>query len=345
MRLKWHAALFAACICVVALADGRGSVGELVSQVRDAIHGNRSDSRIAKDIRKVQLRERLDDRTIETLQSEGAGPETVGELLALRDRSSHLPPPATPTIPEPPAPSAAEKVQIWDAAHDNALSYTQSLPNFICDEVVRRFLDPKDKGAWKLQDTLALKLTYFDRHEQYKLMTVNDRPTGLSYEQMRGAITEGEFGSMLAAIFALRSRTNRDWDHWTTLRSRPTHVYTFAIAQRNSDYQITSGSTLRDETRARVGQHGYVYIDAATKMVVRLTAIADEFPDDFDVRKVVLSLDYDFTDVGGNRFLLPLHSETTLWAPPFQHRNETDFLGYRKFSSDTTITYDGTVKK
>jgi hypothetical protein len=269
----------------------------------------------------------------------------VEQLLILRDRSSALPLPPTPAIPEPPAPPAAEQVQIWNEAHDNALSYTDSLPDFICSEVVRRYVNPNDKGAWKLADTLALKLTYFDRREEYKLMTVNNRSTSLSYEQMRGAITEGEFGSMLAAIFALKSRTNRDWDHWTTLRSRPTHVYTFAIAQRNSDYQITSGSNLRDEQKVRVGQHGYVYIDAATKMVVRLIAIADDFPEDFDVRKVILNLDYDFTDVGGNRYLLPLHSETTLWAPPFLHRNETDFLQYRKFSADTTITYDRTVKK
>ena len=87
-----------------------------------------------------------------------------------------------------------------------------------------------------------------------------------------------------------------------------------------------------------------MYIDDATKMVVRLSAMADEFPMGFDVRRVEVALDYDFTEVGGNRYLLPVHSETKLAAPPFQHRNETEFREYRKFSSDATITYDG-VKK
>jgi hypothetical protein len=343
MRLRFHVALFTAGL--IASAQGRGSVSALVAEVRDDLQRAHSDSRIAKDIRKAQLSERLDDRTIETLQSEGAGPETVAQLLLLRDRSSRLPRPAAPAIPEPPPPSQTEQVEIWNAAHDNALAYTQSLPDFICSEVVRRYTDPNDKGAWKLEDTLALKLTYFDRREDYKLMTVNNHSTGMSYEQLRGAITEGEFGSMLASIFALKSRTNRSWDHWTLLRSRPTHVYTFAIAAANSDYQITSGTTRRDEARVTVGQHGYVYIDSSTKMVVRLTAIADDFPRDFDVQNVHLMLDYDFIDVGGSHYLLPLHSETMLSAPPFQHRNETDFLQYRKFAADATITYDGTVKK
>jgi len=342
MRFRCHAALIAACL---AAAQGRGSVSDLVADVRSEIQRHRSDSQMARDLRKVKLSERLDDRTVETLQSEGAGPETVAQLLLLRDRSSDLPRPATPAIAEPPAPSPAEQVQIWNAAHENALRYTENLPNFICSEVVRRYTDPNQKGGWRLADTLVLKLTYFDRQEEYKLMTVNNHSTSLSYEQMRGAITEGEFGSMLAAIFALKSRTNRTWDHWTLLRSRPTHVYSFAISAANSDYQITAGATRQGEERVRAGQRGYVYIDASTKMVVRVIAAADGLPIDFSVQTVNILLDYDFIDVGGTHYLLPLHSETVLVAPPFQHRNETDFLAYRKFSADATITFDGTVKK
>jgi hypothetical protein len=249
MRVRCHVALIA--VCISAAAQGRGSVSDLVALVREDLQRARSDNHIAKEVRKTHLSERLDDRTIETLQSEGAGPETVEELLLLRDHSSHLPAPAKPAIPEPPAPSAAEQVQVWNAAHDNALSYTQSLPDFICSEEIRRYLNPKDNGDWKLQDTLTLQLTYFDHREKYKLMTVNNHPTGLSYEQMRGVVTENEFGSLLVAIFSLKSRTNRDWDHWTLLRSRPTHVYTFAIAEANSDYQITSGNSLHGAERVR----------------------------------------------------------------------------------------------
>jgi hypothetical protein len=343
MRFRLHLVVLTACL--TAAAQGSGSVGDLVSAVRAGVGRNRSDSQVAKSVRKVKLAERLDDRTIETLQSEGAGPETVAQLLLLRDRSRMLPRPDKPAIAEPPAPSPAEQVRIWNEAHENSLSYTGSLPDFICSEVVRRYVDPDEKGAWRLADTLVLKLTYFDRQEEYKLMTVNNRSTRLSYEQMGGAITEGEFGSMLAAIFALKSRTNRSWDHWTLLRSRPTHVYSFAIATANSDYRITSGTSVHDEERVAAGQRGYIYIDASTKMVVRVSAAADGLPPDFPVRKVDLLLDYDFIDVGGRHYLLPLHSETLLDAPPFQHRNETDFLVYRKFSADATITFDGTVKK
>ena len=341
MRIRLLAAVLAACLNATAQAD---SVRDLVAAVRADMEHHRSDTQVAKSLRKVKLSERLDDRVIETLESEGAGSETVAQLLQMRDRSSTLRPPATPAIEEPPAPTPAEQQRIWNAAHENSLNYTDSLPNFICSEVVRRYTDPSDKGSWRLADTLMLKLTYFDRKEDYQLIAVNNKPSHLSYEQMGGAITEGEFGSMLVAIFALKSRTNRAWDHWTTLRKRPTHVYSFAIAAANSDYTITSGD-MRNEERVTVGQRGYIYIDEATQRVVRVTAAAWGLPADFAVKKIDLLLDYDFIDVGGQHYLLPLHSETLLDAPPLQHRNETDFLVYRKFAADATITFDGTVKK
>jgi hypothetical protein len=342
-RLRLAIALLA--LGASAAAQGGESIREVVAAVRSGLARHAGDSQMAKALRKIKLAERLDDRTIETLQSEGAGAETVAQLLQLRDRSSTLPPPAQPAIEEPAAPAPAEQQRIWNAAHENSLRYTDSLPDFICSEVVRRYTDPNEKGGWRLADTLVLKLTYFDHREDYQLLTINNKSTRLSYEQMNGAITEGEFGSMLAAIFALKSRTNRSWDHWTMLRSRPTHVYRFAIAAANSDYTITSGSSRRNEEHATVGQRGYIYIDDATRMVVRIAAAAYDLPADFDVRKVDLLLDYDFIDVGGRQYLLPLHSETLLDAPPFQHRNETDFLVYRKFSSDATITFGEPVKK
>jgi len=342
MRYRFHAALLSACLAAAAQPAGR--VSDLVSDVRHDLQRQRGDSRMAKSLHKIRLLERLDDRTIETLESEGAGPETVAQLRLIRDESARLRPPAQPAIPEPPAPSPAEQARIWNAAHENSLSYTDSLPDFICSEVVRRYTDPNDKGAWRLHDTLVLKLTYFDKAEEYKLMTVNNHSTTLSYQQMGGAITEGEFGSMLAAVFALKSRTNREWDHWTTLRGRPAHVYKFSINAKNSDYQITSGTSARDEESLTTGQHGYVYVDAETQRVVRMTASADGIPPDFPVQKVDLMLDYGFVAVGAKHYLLPLHAETVMSAPPLQNRNETDFLAYKKFSADANITYEGAGK-
>jgi hypothetical protein len=156
---------------------------------------------------------------------------------------------------------------------------------------------------------------------------------------LTGTISEGEFGTTLTELFALKSRTNRTWDHWTTLRGRPAHVYSFSIAARNSAYSITIGAPGREGESVPAGRRGYVYIDAATKGVVRITADIDGMPKDFAVRHANTLLDYGYADVAGRQYLLPLHSQIILDAPPNQHRNEIDFLAYKKFTADSSISY------
>ncbi|HUI55110.1 MAG TPA: hypothetical protein VLY04_09070 [Bryobacteraceae bacterium] len=331
--------------CVSGMAQSLRSINDMVATVRGGLQQNLSDSQIARSLRRIRLAERLDDRTVETLESEGAGPRTMEELMRLRDASSHMPLPLAPAIEEPPPPSPEEQQRTWLAATANAINYSESLPDFICSEVVRRYKDPTGKESFRLSDTLVIRLTYFEHKEDYKLLTVNNRSTWLSYEQTSGAITEGEFGSMLVSIFAPSSQTAYRWDHWTTLRGRPASVYFFRIAASNSSYRMTVGTNAGDRRATTAGQHGYVYVDRDSNMVVRIAATADSIPPDFPVQKAITELDYGFTEVGGRQYLLPLHAATRLDAPPFQHRNEVDFLAYRKFSADATITFGDTPAK
>ena len=341
MRLRLTVVCLLACLA--AAAQTAVSLRTVVESVRQDLSLNRKDSQVAKALRKFKLAERLDDRTIETLQSEGAGPDTVAQLEEMRDRSAYLPSPQVPVIEAPPAPWAGEQESVWDAAREKSLTYTESLPDFICTESVKRYKDPAGKEQWHLDDTLVLKLTYFERKEDYRLISIDNRPTHLTYEQTGGAITEGEFGSLLGSIFAESSRTEYRWDHWTTLRQRPAHVYRFRIAVENSAYRLSFGTNGGYFQHATMGQHGYVYVDRETNAVVRIAAEAESLPRDFPVKRAGSLLDYGFTDVGGHSYLLPLRSVTRLDALPLQHRNEVQFLDYRKFSSDATVTFGDPV--
>jgi len=334
-----------ACLlaCFAATAQSVTPVAAVVASVRTGLDRNQKDSQVAKALHRVRLAERLDDRTIETLESEGAGPATVAELEQMRDASAHLPVPKTPAIPSPAAPGAGEQERVWDEARQTSLNYNASLPDFICTESVKRFKDPDGKQQWHLSDTLILKLTYFEHKEDYRLTSINNRPTHLTYEQTGGAITEGEFGSLLGSIFAESSKAEHHWDHWTTLRQRPTHVFRFRIAVEDSGYQLSFGTTDGYFRHVTMGQHGYIYVDQETNSVVRVMAEAEGLPPDFPVDRAGSVLDYGFIDVGGQTYLLPLRSVTRLDTLPLEHRNEVQFQEYRKFSADATVTFGDPV--
>jgi hypothetical protein len=312
---------------------------QTVADVLAIVRSGRSDSSVAKTLHKFKPAERLDDFVVEELESEGAGPKAVSELERLVETSQDLPEPnPAPVFPHSPAPLATERRRILGVARQIALNYTRSLPDFICLEKVRRFESPR--GDWELKDTLEVKLSYFEQKEEYQLMSRNGRPSIMPYRDVGGAVTEGEFGSTLAAIFDPDSATDFRWDHWTTLRKRPAHVFTFRIAMDHSTYRMEFGRSPGERDRSVItGQHGTVYLDAETGQVVRIVADSDSIPSDFPVRASTTALDYGFVDVGDRKYLLPLRAEVRMATQNLRIRNLVEFHGYRKFAGESTITF------
>lgn len=335
---------FAVALLVAGLCRGaqppESSVATVVAMVRTAIRQKQADSRLARDLHKVRLGQSLDDHTIEELESEGAGPKAVTELLTLRDLSEGLPAPtALPDFPAPPLPLRAEQDQALAAAREHALNYTRLLPDFICSQTVRRYEDFENRGSWKLKDVLTVRLTYFEQREDYKLVAVNNRATTRDFESVGGAVSEGEFGSVLASIFDPRSGAQFRWDHWTHLRHRVASVFYYRILKEHSAYSVVFGlGSRRYETVA--GEHGFVYVDRDSGEVLRISRRA-ELPKGFPVVRASTLLDYDFVDVAGRRFLLPLHADVRMYSDYVLSRNEVEFSGYRKFSGESTITFEG----
>ena len=319
-------------------AQSPTTVAEILSLVRDAVAKHDSDAALAKNLHKLKPAERLDDRVLEELESFAAGPKTAVELERFRSASQNLPAPAAlPAFPHPSRPTIDEQRRIVNAGQQIAVNYAKSLPDFMCNEVVRRHDD--SRATMDLRDTLEIKLSYFDQKEEYRLLSVNGRPTVRPFESVGGATSQGEFGSMLFAIFSGESRTKFIWDHWTTLRGREAHVFAFKILAENSNYHLRFGQgAAYGRTDAIVGQHGWIYVDRETDQILRIIADADP-PPHFPVQQSWVLLDYDFRDVGGKQFLLPVRAEVRMTSGSLHTRNLIEFHGYRKFTGDSTITY------
>ena len=58
------------------------------------------------------------------------------------------------------------------------------------------------------------------------------------------------------------------------------------------------------------------------------------------VQDVVSELDFDYADIGGSTFLLPLRAEIRMRHDRNLSRNVIEFRLYRKFSADAKISFD-----
>jgi hypothetical protein len=252
--------------------------------------------------------------------------------------SAHLPVPAASAVTSRgAAPSLEEQKKLIHLAADRATAYAAGLPNFVCTEVVERS-EKRRNQSWRRRDLLTIQLGYADREEHYKLVAVNNRPASVSYLSIGGAVSQGEFGSIMREMFQLRT-AQFEWDRRETLRDRSVDVFSYRIKKEKSGYMVQYGATVAGSHSVVVAHHGFVYIDRGNGDVLRMVRIA-ELPARFPVIESSTILDYAFGDVGGRSYLLPLRAQLELSTASLQTRNEVQFRDYRRFEADSSITFD-----
>ncbi len=325
---------------LVLSAQQKMSVAQLKSVLRSSIRLQHNDKQVAEYIRKIQLTERLTHRDVEELLGEGLGVRAADELRKLVAATASLPPPVkdpAPVKPVPiPPPSSVEQARVISEAREMALSYTKRLPDFICLQVTRRYVDPSGLEMFQLMDTVAERLSYFEQKEEYKLISINGKWTDGDRWKLGGATSSGEFGTMLKEIFDPATEADFQWERWGKLRGRVCHVYSFRVRQAKSKWHIS----WQRQLEIVPGYRGLIYIDRDVPMVLRVTMEAVDIPPTFPIQEARTMLDYDFVDIAGNEYLLPLRSEMRMREGRLLVKNNVEFRSYRKFGAEAIITFD-----
>ncbi len=316
---------------------------KLESFLTSSVKLNWKDKDVASYLAKVKLTSQLPDGFLVEMKAAGVGPKTEEALQALAARSRSLPP-ASPVSakevaapPSRPAPSAEDQKRILDWMREYAANYSKNLPDFICVQVTRRYVDPSGLELWQKQDTVTAKLSYFEDKENYDVILVNNQPVqNMAIQQLGGASSTGEFGTMLKEIFEKESHTEFHWLRYGTLRGRLMHVFSYKLPRRYSKWTVKYD----DLDPVIAGQEGLIYVDHDTELIMRIAQNTTDIPAGYPLFKAWTTLDYDFTKIGESEFVLPLRAEIRMRAAKLLTKNEVEFRLYRKYSAEATITFD-----
>ncbi len=351
-------------------AQTQMNVQQLADFVRSELALNHdSDKQIAAALRKIQLSEKLTDKTIIDLQAQGAGQKTVEALRKLRDESASIKntapadvtsSPATAAdntlsegpatiklgaqAPPSPPPDSVHQQQILDAMRQYAETYAKGLPNYICVRVDRQYVDPSGGDSYRSLGTILAKVTYNEGQEHYKIYSVGGKIVDADMGGIGvkgGARSSGEFAAMMASIFDPKSNAEFGWAKWVKLRGRVMAVFSYFIDSGHSSYSIDYSGGPGDDQRIITAYKGLVYADANTGEIDRITFSAVNIPSSFPVRKADERVDYDLVNIGDQQAVLPLQALLNMSAVPHQSdKNEIEFRNYHKYSADTVIKYD-----
>lgn len=345
MRLALHRIAVLTCALSFAALAQTLSVDKLVESIKSSIALKLPDKEVAAYLVNVHLSQKLEDQTIEDLQTQGAGRLTVAALKRLADQSEKLTPPPPPPAPKPistgpPPPSKEEQDRILREVTEYAVNYTQSLPDFLCLQVTRRSMDshfqPGGQPSWTPTDRIAEKLSFVEHHENYELISRNENALfGKTWESVGGALSRGEWASLMGLLFDPATDAHFQWKRWANLNNKLYHVYEYSVDKAHSK------ETLEVDRQQRVtpAYHGEVFVPTDASVVWRITVIP-EIPAEFPMQDVQETLKYNYVDISGQRFLLPLSSDVIMRVGRIANHNEIEFRRYQKYSADTKLIFD-----
>jgi hypothetical protein len=331
----------------VALFAGQSmNSSQLVDFVRSSLALKYDDGRIAKELKAITLTDKLDQKTVESLEAQGAGPKTIKALEELCDQTVNikssgsakdLSSSMTPEFKQPPPPGSAAQKKILDAMRNYASNYTQSLPNYICVQVTSRYKSFDGGENYQFEDKIAAKLSYNDGQEKYKVYLVNGRMADTDMQKLGGARSSGEFGSLMKSIFAEKSQTQFDWEKWARLGSNVVVVFNYSVDNSHSDFMLDYDNGAQ---RTITAYKGLIYADQNTGIIRRITFEAVDVPAGFPIRESNWILNYGDQKIGDNTYVLPLSASVTMLGPQNVHtKNDESFKLYQKFSTDALIHF------
>jgi hypothetical protein len=221
-----------------------------------------------------------------------------------------------------------------------ALEYSDDLPNFRVTQLVTRYVRGLASKDWEKRDSLELELSYSARDgEKYRLIKLDGAPTKMSYDQVGGSTSTGEFGALMSSLFSPQSKTDFRETGREALNGRQTAIYDFRVKKVNSNSELSDRQSGRTVI---AGYQGTVWIDLESKRVLRIELAHENIPPSFPLTMAENSVDYDWVAIAGERYLLPVRAEVLLGRERERQysRNLIEFRNYQKFDTDVKLVPD-----
>lgn len=243
-------------------------------------------------------------------------------------------------------PADAEAESLLERTRVATLAAAAAMPDFIVKQLIRRSYAFGTTSNWIPQDNLTIAVGYrANAGEEYKVLAVNGMPLGQEARQSHdyskdvapGTTSSGvEYISAVADVFKPESKTVFKFADTDVVMGRRTLVFEYEIEQPRSNLNLRAAT----ET-ATVGSRGRVWIDRESNRVLRFEQVATDIPPGFPITAASSLIDYDWVNIGENKYLLPTHSEILLTQTDRsisrQSRNEIRFRGYQKFGAELKI--------
>ena len=158
----------------------------------------------------------------------------------------------------------------------------------------------------------------------------------MTYQQLKGATSTGEFGSILGMLFSPESQAEFKEVRRETFHGHQTVIYDFRVKKAFSHNTITDVNSGRTVTTAYSGS---VWIDTESGRALRIEQSAEDIQPGFPITLAENAVEYDWIAIDGQRYLLPVYAELIIGsdADRYYSRNVIEMRNYHMFDTDMKI--------
>lgn len=255
---------------------------------------------------------------------------------SVREPIATAPPETRPTL-EPVSETVAASDPKINKARAAVADFTESLPNYVCQEQMARFVNTSHIVDWRPIDVVSAEVVYENGRERYRNLAINGKPANKRMEELKGAWSTGEFGTVLVDLFSPATAADFRYRREARSAGRNAYVYDFDVERENSHWHVEVPSQ-----SVFPAYRGSVWIEKETGRILRIEMQAYRLPVEFPLDRVESATDYEYIRIGDRPFLLPVHAET-LTCPRGTNscsRNTIDFRNYHKYAGEATITFE-----
>ncbi len=265
-------------------------------------------------------------------------PESAGDAAAVTSTiaktTDAAAPAAVPSGPPPPD-------QRIENARVIAANFTESLPNYIVQQMTTRYWSQTSKPDWKAQDLLSAEVIYLNGKELYRNIKLDNKPVKKSLDELGGSVSHGEFGTTLIDLMSPATAAHFSRRGLSHSSGRSAWRYDFSVNKPNSHWLTRFGSH-----SIRPAYTGSMWLDPETSRVLRIEMQARNLPEDYPLDTIEWVVEYGSVRIGSNEYILPVHAENLACVRGSSNcsRNATDFRNYRRFTAESQIyTTESTV--
>lgn len=247
--------------------------------------------------------------------------------------------------------SQQEADELLKRTREATLNAVDQMPDFVVKQLIQRSGSYAGTNNFRVLDRLVVAVSYrVSGEEEYKVLSVNglvqaNPEVRRSYSDVGGASSTGEFVTVLSTVFKPESETRFTLIDTDTIRNRRSVMFDFEIAKDKARQVLSVGGLASDSTIS--GIKGRLWIDQETSRVLRIESEATEIPTGFAMTAARRTVDYDWTAIGEEKFLLPVLSDVRMTQryreQMYESRNVIRFREYQKYGSEVIISDEDEV--